>query len=287
MSANQIDFVAVGPFKTGTSWMYNYLADYQQIALPSKVKETFFFDQKFAKGTDWYYAHFEEIKPKQKVGEIAPSYFSSTEASARIYQVNPDCKIIVTFREPVSRLTSFYLHMKQRGEIKSDTSFIEALSEVNTLRETAFYHRHLSRWIDTFGEDNVKVIFFEDLVRSPEEFALNLCRQLDLDFEETSRNLAEKVNSSKSPVNHSLAKVIYSSVNLLHNLGLHKLVDYGKNIGVKQLLFSKKSPKFELNQQEFVAALDLVQDDMLMLENSFDFDLSEWRKIWQNRGINV
>lgn len=39
---NKLDFVVVGPFKTGTSWIYNYLSDYQQIALPKKVKETFF-----------------------------------------------------------------------------------------------------------------------------------------------------------------------------------------------------------------------------------------------------
>ncbi len=129
--ATRLDFVAVGPFKTGTSWMYSYLVDYNQVALPTKVKETFFFDSKFSKGTDWYYSHFDQIKNSQKVGEVAPSYFNSIEAPERIRQINPNCKIIVTLREPVSRLVSFYLHMKQRGEIAPQTSFVEALSQIN------------------------------------------------------------------------------------------------------------------------------------------------------------
>ena len=81
MSEKQLDFVAVGPFKTGTSWIYNYLINYQQVALPTTVKETFFFDRQFDRGLDWYYSHFELLgeKPK-KVGEIAPSYFPFQEA---------------------------------------------------------------------------------------------------------------------------------------------------------------------------------------------------------------
>lgn len=39
MSKKQLDFVAVGLFKTGMSWIYDYLIIYQQIALPIKVKE--------------------------------------------------------------------------------------------------------------------------------------------------------------------------------------------------------------------------------------------------------
>lgn len=284
---NKLDFVAIGPFKTGTSWIYNYLASYQQIALPTKVKETFFFDRKFDKGTDWYYTHFEQLKNNQKVkvGEVAPSYFSSIEAPKRIYQLNPNCKIIVTFREPVSRLTSFYLHMKQRGEIKSQTSFLEALSEVDILQNTALYYHHLSRWINIFGLDNVKVIFFESLVKSPLEFSQILCSKLDINLEQTTNDLSQKVNTSQSPVNHNLAKLMYSSVNLLHNLGLHKLVDYGKNLGIKQLLLSKKAQKFELNKEEFAAAFELVKDDVLMLESSLGMDLSDWRQIWQEKEI--
>lgn len=283
-----IDFIFVGPFKTGTSWIYNYFVNYQQLAIPTTVKETFFFDKRFERGLDWYYSHFVEIKPEQKVGEIAPSYFHSLEAPQRIYQHNPNCQIIVTLREPVSRLVSFYLHMKQRGEIKPQTSFTEALAKGKTLQNTAKYYLNLSRWIDVFGADKVQVIFFEDLKESPENYARQLCNILDiLPEEDKAENLAAKVNASQVPVNHSLSRLIYSSVNLLHNLGLHEVVNYGKNIGIKQLLTRKNGKKFQLTDYEFISTLNLFKDDIMMLERELDLNLSGWKEIWLEKGVRI
>lgn len=287
MSNKQLDFVLVGPFKTGTSWIYNYLINYQQIALPTKVKETFFFDKKFDKGEDWYYSHFTQLETSQKVGEIAPSYFHSSEAAKRIHQINPNCKIIVTLREPVSRLVSFYLHMKQRGEIKPNVSFSEALSQKKVLQDTALYYFYLSRWIDIFGSDNVQVLFFEELKESPENFVQDLCDKLNIEVENISEDLSKKVNPSQTPVNYELAKVIYSSVKLLHDLGLHKIVDYAKDLGIKQLLFRKKEEGFQLSNHEFTSVLNSLKSDILMLETDFNFDLSIWKQIWRQRGIRI
>lgn len=283
----QLYFVAIGPHKTGTSWIYDYLINYQQIALPTKVKETFFFDRKFERGLDWYYSHFASDEGGQKFGEIAPSYFHSLEATQRIYQHNPQCKIIVTLREPVSRLISFYLHMKQRGEIKPETSFLSALSQIQILQDAAHYHSHLSRWIDVFGQDNVQVIFFEELIQSPVNYAQKLCHKLDLELEDTSQNLSEKVNPSQAPVNHALSSIVYKGVNLLHNLGLHEIVKYGKQLGAKQILHSKKSKKFQLSQSDFLTAFDLLKQDIMMLETDLNFDLSNWKKLWLKQGIKV
>lgn len=284
--SEKLDFVAVGPHKTGTSWIYNYLINYQQIALPTKVKETFFFDRKFDRGWDWYFSHFTQIEPERKIGEIAPSYFASEEASQRLYEHNSDCTILVTLREPVSRLVSFYLHMKQRGEIEPETSFIEALQQTKTLQNTARYYSHLSRWIETFGADNVRVMFFEELQKSPIGFANELCQKLEIELEDSDRDLSKKVNDSKAPVNHNLAKALYGVVNSLHGLGLHKVVKYGKNLGIKQLIMSNKTQKFELQQEEFTYAFNLFEPEIMQL-SSLNLDLSDWQKIWLEKGIAV
>lgn len=285
--SKQLQFVAIGPHKTGTSWIYDYLINYQQIALPTKIKETFFFDKKFDRGLDWYYSHFTYDDEARKFGEIAPSYFHSLEAPQRIYQHNPQCKIVVTLREPISRLVSFYLHMKQRGEIKPGVSFLEAFYQKQILQDAARYHFHLSRWIDIFGKDNVQVIFFEELTKSPINFAQQLCKKLDIELEDTSQNLSKKVNASQAPVNHSLSLIVYRGVNLLHNLGLHKIVKYGKQLGVKQILNSKKSESFQISQSDFISAFDLLKQDIMMLETDLNFDLLDWKKQWLEQGIKV
>jgi hypothetical protein len=287
MISNHLDFVAVGPFKTGTTWIHDYLLNYQQVALPTKVKETFFFDQKFELGLDWYYSHFTSFEPTKMVGEIAPSYFHSPEAPQRIYDINPDCKILVTLREPVSRLFSYYSHMQQRGEIKPEVSFTEALSEQQVLRDTALYYFHLCRWIETFGSKNVKVAFFETLQLSPDNFAQVVLRKLGIEEEDVTHDLSQKVNVSQVPVNYHLSRIVYSGVNFLHDRGLHKVVEYGKNIGIRQLLVSQKSQKSKLSPEEFMNALDLCKQDVLLLESKLNFDLSEWKKIWSEKATQL
>jgi hypothetical protein len=287
MPTNQLDFVAVGPFKTGTSWIYNYLMNYQQLALPTKVKETFFFDSKFEMGLDWYYSHFSDLEPNKMVGEIAPSYFHSMEAPERIYEVNPNCKILVTLREPVSRLVSYYSHLQQRGEVKPGASLTEALSEQEVLQDTSLYYYHLCRWIEVFGVQNVAVILFEKLQVSPDDFAQEILQNLGIEKEDINYDLSKKVNASQVPVNHYLAKIVYDGVNFLHNQGLHKIVDYGKKIGIQQFIFSKKSQKPQLSQAELMNAFNLCKEDILLLESNLNLDLSEWRKNWSEKGIKL
>ena len=287
MMPNQLDFIAVGPFKTGTSWIHDYLINYNQVALPTKVKETFFFDRKFEQGLDWYYSHFTDIAADKKVGEIAPSYFHSMEAPQRIYELNPQCKILVTLREPVSRLVSFYSHMQQRGEVEPKASLAEALSDKKILQNTSLYYFHLCRWIEVFGKDNVEVVFFEKLKQSPDDFAQEILDKLDLKAEDISYDLSKKVNASQAPVNHKLSKIVYSGVKLLHDTGLHKIVDYGKKLGVRELLTSSKQKKQQLNPDEFAVALNLCKEDILMLESELGFDLSNWKETWSAQGIPI
>ena len=283
----KLDFVAVGPFKTGTSWIYEYLSNYQQVALPTKVKETFFFDKKFDRGLDWYYSHFSTIEADKKVGEIAPSYFHSRSAPERIYELNPQCKILVTLREPVSRLVSFYYHLKQRGKIEPTVSFAEALANTKFLQDTSLYYFHLCRWIEIFGRDNVEVIFFEKLKQSPDSFALEIVDKLEIEAEDISYDLTTNVNASQAITNHNLSKLVYSGVDFLHSTGLHKIVDYGKSLGIKQLLNTKKKSKPQISQDEFVAALNSFKEDTMMLESKLNLDLSHWKEIWSEKEIMV
>ena len=287
MTTKKIDFVAVGPFKTGTTWIHRYLQNYQQVALPTKVKETFFFDQKFERGLDWYYSYFANIEENKMVGEIAPSYFHSPEAPQRIYELNPQCKILVTLREPVSRLFSFYSHMKLTGTIKPEVSFAQALSDKKILLNTSLYYFHLSRWIKVFGEENVKVVLFEELKQSPDTFAQKILDKLNLKKESISYDLSKNVNPSQAPINHNISKFVYSGVKLLHDTGLHKIVDYGKQLGLRQLITTNKKQKSQLDRAEFVEAFELCKHNILLLESELNFDLYPWKAIWSERGISI
>lgn len=287
MNDYRLDFVAVGPYKTGTSWMHKYLSQHTAISLPITVKETLFFHRQsiYERGLKWYFYNFETIDKSQIIGEIAPGCFNSIAATERIYRVNPQCKIIITLREPISRLFSFYRHKLQRGNLKTETSFIEALHHQKDLKDTGLYYTHICRWMEKFGEDNVKIIFYDLLEQSPQDFADQICQALEVDSLRVKEAMNTRVNESRTPISPSLSKASYSLARFLHKIELHGLVDYGKKIGFQNMFLKKKSEDLDLTVQESAYALDLILEEINQMEQSLKLDVSRWRKNWQERGL--
>lgn len=70
VKTNILDFVAVGPEKTGTTWIYSYLKE-PGVCFPLEVKEIFFFDKFYNKGLGWYMCHFKHCQAESRKGEVA------------------------------------------------------------------------------------------------------------------------------------------------------------------------------------------------------------------------
>ena len=51
-----VDFIVVGPGRSGTSWLFNLLKEHNDILMP-KIKETEYFNNNFHKGNGWYHSH--------------------------------------------------------------------------------------------------------------------------------------------------------------------------------------------------------------------------------------
>src|ERR1700689_3408310 len=88
-------FFIIGPPRTGTSWLHETLRSHT--LLPSPSKETRFFDTHFHRGLKWYLAHYEIGSGKQRIGEVAPTYFASALARERMSRVVRDARIICIF----------------------------------------------------------------------------------------------------------------------------------------------------------------------------------------------
>ena len=77
------DFICVGAPKSGTSWLYDALSARPDVFIAA-AKGTNFFDREYARGLDWYAAHFAKAPPGARRGEISHDYYSHAEAPARI-----------------------------------------------------------------------------------------------------------------------------------------------------------------------------------------------------------
>ncbi len=164
------DFLAVGPQRTGTTWLHKVLTGH--VGLPV-TKETDFFLRNFERGTAWYQAFFSHCAPGAPIGEIDPNYFGSAEARARIAAMIPRCKVVVSLRDPTDRAWSSYRTM--RRDAWTRVGFEETILRSAIIRESSRYAFHLSEWQHAFGPDRVLVMLYDDLEADPQTYLDRVC----------------------------------------------------------------------------------------------------------------
>jgi hypothetical protein len=165
------DFIAIGPPRTGTTWLYRALRG--RVGLPRDTKETDFFSDHYANGIEWYLDFFRDCAAELPMGEISPNYFAAPEAPERIARAIPQCRIICTLRDPVDRLYSFYRLMRHNGWTRAT---MEELAEsVAPATEGSRYAHYLRLWRERFGTAGVLVALYDDLEHAPQSFLDTIC----------------------------------------------------------------------------------------------------------------
>lgn len=245
----KLDFIFIGPQRTGTTWIYEHLVNHPDLCFPKGVKETMFFDRHYERGVDWYLRYFSDCNTDQYCGEVTPTYFDSKEAPIRIKEQFPNCKIIISLRDPVERARSLYQYHYQKGRVRG--SFSEAIQAKPDILTSGYYKDHLKRWFSFFDEENILVISLEDIKTKPNSLLNKLCKFLEVDASKLlSQSVDRKKNPSHLPRFHILTKKGMQLVNKLHSLRLHWIVNMAKKIGLKKLLFKKSDEKPELTTEE-------------------------------------
>lgn len=164
------NFFIVGVPRAATTTLYEALKRHPNVFM-SPEKETGFFLKEGTKDFSEYLDLFEEAEDEAVVGEATPTYLYSKRAADDIYSniVNP--KILIQLRDPVERMISQYRHNKREGQ--EENSLDEALlQEKRKIQEgfpkkyhytkLSFYSSHVKRYLEIFGEKNVKITLFKD-----------------------------------------------------------------------------------------------------------------------------
>ena len=122
--------IVLGSAKSGTTFLYNYFRQREDIFTPNK--EIHYFTNNFHKGQKWYESHFETKTKKHLISvEVAANYLYShdffgtsqgvpnVDVGKRIKEtIGRNVKLVCIFREPVSRAFSNYVNLLQ-GAIKN------------------------------------------------------------------------------------------------------------------------------------------------------------------------
>src|SRR5262245_59528673 len=106
----KVDFLVIGVMKCATSTVCAYLEDHPDVFMVPRCEPNFFsHDENYAKGADWYAAHFKDRGAAKICGEGSNAYAAGEmypEAVARIAAHNPGLKLIYMARHPINRILS-------------------------------------------------------------------------------------------------------------------------------------------------------------------------------------
>jgi hypothetical protein len=187
-------FIVVGPPRTGTSWLHKVLTPYAN--LPAPTKETRFFDLHYQKGYNWYLSHFPaDGSVHGPMGEVAPTYFVSSEARQRIAEAVPNVKLIFMFRNPVQRVVSLYRMKRAYGMIP--WNFEEALEKDSELISSGMYSTQFAEWRRAFKDEQMLVTIYDDLRSQPQEFINTITSFIDIPPITLDESMLGRVYSSE------------------------------------------------------------------------------------------
>lgn len=157
------------------------------MAKPMKPEPKFFLvDGLYARGIEYYSSTwFADVPPGRVAGEKSTDYLESAAAAGRMARDVPDVKLVFVLREPVDRAYSNYLWTRMNG--LETESFGRALAledererglpdRLKFARPYAYFSRGLyanllAPYLERFGREQMLILKFEDIVRTPAQVA--------------------------------------------------------------------------------------------------------------------
>lgn len=172
-------WIGIGCVKCGTSWTWREMRKHPQIFAP-EAKELFYFTGGSTKPLKWYSKWFKNGEPDQLLGEWTPDYFHHYEARHRIKEKLPNVKLLVLFRHPVERAFSNWKHAVHEGRLPKNLTFDQSFSYWK-IRDRGIYSKPLKKWLRLFSENQMKILWYEDIKTRPIQLLKEVFQFLDVD----------------------------------------------------------------------------------------------------------
>ena len=191
MTFNKLDFIICGTQKGGTTALNWYLSQIPGIET-AKVKEIHFFDNENINWQQPDYSiinsHFSSDKCSLLCGEATPIYMYWPNSIERIYNYNPNIKLIFCLRHPIYRAYSHWKMEFMRGA--ENLEFTDAISSLGRKRletapnavhsvysyiERGFYDQQIESVFRFIPKENCLFIKTEDLWHEPSKTINDVC----------------------------------------------------------------------------------------------------------------
>ncbi len=273
MTAFKVDFIGIGAFRSGTSWIAQVLREHPEICVPH-IKEIEFFSKYYQKGMSWYESQFTERGGPRVRGEYSNSYLCDEDAPKRIKKHFPEAKLVVCLRNPVDRAYSHYWWGALN--FNKDAGIDEYLEE-------GFYHRYLVRWFDLFSQEKIHIILFDNIESRPGTVVRDLYEFLGVDSSFVPPSLGKKVNPA-AKVRFRFLVVLFKLRKFLEKAGLGGLIDFLKRANLYNriqrlyVMVNRKEATYPpMSRSERERLRKVFRKDIESLEKLIGRDLRGWK----------
>lgn len=253
--------------------------------MPTRAKETRFFDTHFERGISWYQAHYRNWDGNRPMGEIAPTYFASATARERIAELNPQAKVICIFRNPVERILSLYRLKRAYGMIRWNLE--EAIVRDPELMQSSKYATNLREWQKKLGADHVLATFYDDLRENPQSYIDVFADFIGIPRFALSRRDIRHVHASKSmthPRNYYWTRSATTIADWCKAWRLHTIVAQVKKSPLLGLFLGGGREFSDLSQELSRSIYERCRSEIEDLEVLLKRDLSAWK---YSDGLNM
>jgi len=290
----KVDFICVGPERSGTTWLYQCLKEHPNICV-SKPKEVNFFNSSqsfwrkdligktnYDKGLKWYKKHFSYCSDKKIVGEFTPIYLHSPEVPERIYKNFPNVKLIAILRNPIERFYSHYSYTKLKGFYKLPP-IEEVIKKEREFVEESLYFKHLQNYLRYFPRENMLVTIYEDIDKSPKAFIKEVLEFLQVNSSYIPPSTEKTINSAGAVAIRN--KMLSTKESIERIPGGKFLIHFFRKTSLHKILVSSLATKTgtiktsygRINPEVRKQLVKFYKEDVGDLEKLLGRDLSIWK----------
>ena len=284
-------FIAGAP-RCGTSSLHAWLQAIPGIHM-SRIKEPNFFSRvviaddnqlvKPIRDEQEYLQLFKDVGGAKFIGEASPNYLEDPGAPALIARKAPDARIIVSLRDPVERLHSTYLMLRnnlpgmggfmaevERGLARQNNPSLSVVAP-----RVGLYAGQVERYRAIFGDSRFLVLVFEELMAD-----IPGTLRMILDFLRIDHGLeafAEPAQRQYAEVRGPLVRYLFGNRTI--SRAIESLVPYRLRKAVRNAILVRQAPKpvMEPEAREFLVRY--YRDDVARLEGLLGRKLP-----WRNFG---
>ncbi|MCX7551330.1 sulfotransferase family protein [Xanthomarina sp. F2636L] len=298
-----INLFIVGAAKSGTTSLYNYLSQHPEIFLP-RVKEPNFYSnaesdnpadyiipkkgktchKRMINDKNVYFSLYEEARNQKILADASPSYLWDKDAAKNIYSDFPNTKIIILLRSPIHRAYSHYLMDLKYGH-QLENNFKQAIlkdqfaepkvwGKAHMYLDIGLYYEQVVRYLDVFDKKHVKIIIYEDFIKSTEQYLREIFDFLKIDNSLVNKIDFQKVHNPYVTHRGNISKGFLKYKSKLKVLK-HLFPEFLKDYLNKEILY-KEAEKPKLKPEDQLFLNNYYKEDIKNLQSLLGIDLSNW-----------